>query len=252
VSGVRALRRRSRPSLFARIRTFWVVALLVLVVVGALFAAFANIPQLRVQSIEVSLPAAAPVAKDAVLAAAAIARDANVALLDTGAIRRRVEAIPYAGEVRLHRGILPVPSVRLEVGVRRPSACVAGNRTTVTIDASARVLQNGCVAGVLPIILAGSIDLPAPGGRLAGPDFNGLLADAATVAARLPVRTVGRDRFGGIEAVDRTGVTIRLGADGDLEAKLALVEPIRAAVARGRRIRAIDLRAPGTPTVEFP
>lgn len=246
------MRRRSRPSFFARVRTFWVVAILAFVALCGAFAVFANTPQLRVRAVDVGLSGGAAVSKNAVLAAAAIGGEANVLLLNTGAIRRRVEAIPYVQDARVQRRLVPQPSVRLEVSVRRPSACLRAARGSATIDPTARVLQTGCAAGDLPLIELGTTPIPAPGARLEGPDLTKLLADTATVAARIPLRAIGRDRFGGIEAVDRTGVTIRLGADGDLEAKLALVEPIRRAVGHGRRIRAIDLRAPATPVVEFP
>jgi hypothetical protein len=46
-------------------------------------------------------------------------------------------------------------------------------------------------------------------------------------------------------------VLLKFGSDKDLPAKLALVEPIRSS-AGGRPLRAIDLRAPTTPVVEFP
>jgi hypothetical protein len=45
---------------------------------------------------------------------------------------------------------------------------------------------------------------------------------------------------------------LRFGADEDLATKLALVEPIRRSVASAKKLRAIDLRAPDTPVVEFP
>ena len=76
-------------------------------------------------------------------------------------------------------------------------------------------------------------------------------ADARTIGAQIPVRIVRRDRFGGLQAVDTHGVLLEFGADADLPAKLALVEPIRRS-AGGRPLRAIDLRAPATPVIEFP
>ena len=92
----------------------------------------------------------------------------------------------------------------------------------------------------------------APGATLDAPEIGRLLADARTIGEHVPVRLVRRDRFGGLEAVDSRGVILRFGADADLPAKLALVEPIRNSAAHGRPLRAIDLRAPATPVVEFP
>lgn len=244
------LRRRTRPSVFARIRAFWIVAVLVLMAAGGAFAAFANAPQLAVRSIDVSVPAGAPITRDDVLAAAAIGSNPNLVLLNTAAIRARIEALPYVQTAQLRRILVPQPAVRIGVTVRVPYACVSGNGAVATIDASARVLQAGCVPGRLAVGL-GALALPAPGARLDGPDVAKLLADAVRIGAQLPLRAIRRDRFGGIEVVDERGVTIRFGADDDLAAKLALVEPVRRAAA-GRHLIAIDLRAPKTPVIQFP
>ena len=135
--------------------------------------------------------------------------------------------------------------------MRRPSACVRGSGRDVTIDATARVLQAACASPALPRIDAGKAVVPAPGGTIADPEIGRLLADAKTLAdANLAVRRLGRDRWGGLEAVDVTGVLIEFGADEDLAKKAPLVEPVRRSVAK-RPVRAIDLRAPGTPIVEF-
>ncbi len=79
-----------------------------------------------------------------------------------------------------------------------------------------------------------------------------LLADAKLLAdADLAVRSLGRDRWGGLQAVDVTGVTLRFGDDADLARKAALVGPVRSTIGTKRRLRAIDLRAPATPVVQF-
>ena len=56
----------------------------------------------------------------------------------------------------------------------------------------------------------------------------------------------------GFEAIDAEGVILRFGADDDLATKLSLIEPIRRSTANAKKLRAIDLRAPDTPVVEFP
>ena len=79
-----------------------------------------------------------------------------------------------------------------------------------------------------------------------------LLADAKILSdANLGIRSLGRDRWGGLEAVDASGVRLMFGADEDLAQKAALIGPVRAGVGRARTIRAIDLRSPGTPIVDF-
>jgi hypothetical protein len=248
----KAVRRRTKPSLAGHLRTFWVVAALALCVVLALAIAFVNAPQLRVRSVDATVPSGGMVTKSAVIAAAQVDPDANLWLLNTGAIRRRLEAIPYVAAAAVHRTQFPQPAVALEVTLRQATGCVNSSSGTVTIDATARVLQAGCPSEGLPRVDIGTGPAVPPGAILTAPDVDRLLADARAIGAHIPVRIVRRDRFGGLEAVDSRGVLLKFGADDDLEAKLALVEPIRRSVANGRQLRAIDLRAPATPVVEFP
>jgi hypothetical protein len=244
--------RRRRPSLAARVRPFWffAVILLGLAVWGGVWLAQA--PWFRVTRIVVDVPLASPVSRDEVRRAAAIAPGANVWLLDPHAIARRIEAIPYADGASVHRGQFPKPFVELTVTVRRPTACLRAGEDEVTIDAAHRVLQTGCATPAAARIDTGAARFPAPGATVADPGVGRLLADAKTLAdANLAVRSLGRDRWGGLEAVDVTGVTLRFGDDADLAKKAALVQPVRAGIGTRRVVRAIDLRAPATPIVEY-
>jgi hypothetical protein len=247
----RTLPRRRTPSLAARIKPFWIFAILLVGAIGWGGAWLAQSPWFRVERVGVDLPLASPVSRDEVRRAAAIAPDANVWLLNPVAMTKRLEAIPYVDRATVRRGQFPKPFVEVAVTVRRPSACLRAGEREVTIDATSRVLQSGCAAPSIARIDAGHAHVPAPGGTIADPEIARLLADAKILAdANLAVRSLGRDRWGGVEAVDVTGVTLRFGDDADLGKKAVLVEPVRAGV-RGRTLRAIDLRAPGTPTVEF-
>lgn len=249
---VRALPRRRKPSLAARIKPFWVFAILLVAAATWGGAWLANAPWFRVVRIGIDVPIDSPVSRDSVRNASAIARDANVWLIDTHGLARRVEALPYVDRANVRRGQFPKPFVEVAVTVRRPAACVRGVAGEVTIDTASRVLQLGCAAGELARIDAGTARLPAPGGFVADPALAGLVADAKLLAdANLGIRSVARDRWGGLEAVDVTGVTLRFGDDGDLAKKAALIQPVRAGVGTGRPIRAIDVRSPGTPVVEF-
>lgn len=244
--------RRRKASLAARVRPFWIFAILLVGMIAWGGAWLAQSPWFRVTRVGVDVPLASPVSADAVRAAAGISRDTNVWLIDTRGAARRIEAIPYVATASIHRGQFPKPFVELAITVRRPSACVRGGGRDVTIDATARVLQPGCATAALPRIDAGKAIVPAPGGTIADPEIGRLLADAKTLAdVNLGVRRLGRDRWGGLEAVDVTGVVIRFGTDEDLLKKAALVEPVRRGVGAKRAVRAIDLRAPGTPIVEF-
>jgi cell division septal protein FtsQ len=247
----RTVPRRRKASVVARIKPFWIFAILLVGLIAWGGAWLAQSPWFRVTRVGIEVPLASPVSRDAVRAAAGISRETNVWLIDTRAAARRIEAIPYVDRAAIHRGQFPKPFVDLTITVRRPTACVRAGGRDVTIDVTARVLQGACASVVLPRIDAGKAAVPAPGGTIADPEVGRLLADAKTLAdASLAVRRLARDRWGGLEAVDVTGVVIRFGADDDLAKKAVLVEPVRKGVAN-RSIRAIDLRAPGTPIVEF-
>jgi hypothetical protein len=248
----RPLPRRRKPSLAARMRPFWILGIVAIVGLSWGLYALAGAPWFRVARVGVDVPLGSPVSREQVRAAAALGPDANVWLLRTGAMARRIEAIPYVERASVHRGQFPQPFVELAATVRRPSACVRSGGREVTIDASARVLQAGCALPAEPRIDAGPGKLPAPGAWIADPAVTKLLADAKILAdAELAVRGLARDRWGGLEAVDVTGVTLRFGDDADLAAKAALVAPVRAGIGTKRKLRAIDLRAPATPVVQF-
>ena len=161
-------RRRTKPSIAGRVRTFWVIAVLAACVVAALGVAFANAPQLRIRSVAANVPANGPVTKAAVIAAARIDPDANVWLLNTGAIRTRLDAIPYVANAEIHRAQFPHPAVVLDVTVRAATGCVTTSSGTITIDTTARVLQSGCASPSLPQVDIGIGPAVAPGAILTG------------------------------------------------------------------------------------
>jgi hypothetical protein len=251
-AGPRALPRRRKPSLAAKVRPFWIVGLIVAALLAWGGTWLAQSPWFRVTRVGIDLPLGSPVSREQVRQAAAISADANLWLLNPRAIAQRIEAIPYIERASIHRGQFPAPFVELAITVRRASACVAAGGREVTIDATRRVLQLGCAAPVLAHVDAGAGRLPAPGASIADPDVAKLLGDAKTLAdANLLVRTVRRDRWGGVEAVASDGVILRFGDDADLAKKAALIQPVRGGIGTKRGIRAIDVRAPGTPIVEF-
>lgn len=245
----RTLRRRKKPSLAARLRIFWVLIVVALAALGYGAYALSMLPQLRVHDITVNISGHA-VTERGVLDAARIGRDANAWLLDTRAIARRIDAIPYVASARVSRR-LPA-HVSIFVTERSPTACVRAGSRVVTIDEAPRILQNGCAARTLPLLDARDAVLGAPGKQIDDAGIAALLRDLGTLAAaHITVRRLAHDRFGGFDAIDAAGVRIRFGTEGDLAQKAALVGPVRAAARSSRKIRAIDLRAPGTPIVEF-
>ena len=244
--------RRRKSTVVSRVKPFWIFAILLVGLIAWGGAWLAQSEWFRVTRVAIDLPLASPVSRDAVRAAAGISRDTNVWLIDTHALARRIESIPYVDRAAIHRGQFPKPFVELAITVRRPYACIHRGDRNVTIDTTARVLQPGCATAALPRIEAGRGAIPLPGGTVADPEVGRLLADAKTLSdANLVVRLLTRDRWDGLDVVDVRGVAIHFGAEGDLAKKAALVEPVRKGVGPNRAIRAIDLRAPGTPIVEF-
>jgi hypothetical protein len=249
---VRSLSRRRKPSVAARVRPFWILGVLGACVLVAAGVWFMRAPQFRVTRVGIDVPLGSPVSAADVRAAAAIGADANVWLLWPPAIARRIEALPYVDRASVHRGQFPAPFVELGVSMRRATSCLDTGNGEVTLDATARVLQSGCASPRLPRLVATGAALPAPGVVVSASAVQRLLADATTLAdAGLSMRSLGWDRWGGLEGVDASGVVLRLGEDDDLAAKAALVGPVRAGIGSKRPLRAIDLRAPRTPTVEF-
>lgn len=243
---------RRKPSVAARIRPFWIVASVAAIALLAAGAWLAQAPWFRIARVSVNVPLESPVSADDVRRAAGIARGMNLWLLNTGAVARRIEGIPYVETAAVDRAQVPAPSVELNITLRRPTACIRAGDGVVTIDATARVLQTGCAIAAAARIDAGAAAVPAPGGTVADLDLARLLADANVLAAAdLGIRSLGRDRWGGLEAVDAAGIRLQFGSDDDLAKKAALVAPVRAEAGRTRAIRSIDLRAPGTPIVDF-
>ncbi len=244
-----ARRRRSRPSLAARLRKYWLAGLVVAAAAAWGIVTLVRLPALHVRSLEITGLAHVP--RDDVVAAAAIAPDANAWLLDRSAMRRRIEALPYVDQAHVH--VRPVADVWIEVSERVADACVrdaAG--IAVTVDGALRVLERGC--GATPVVyrVHASVDR-TPGDFLHDPELAALQADARALAGRGDrYREFERDDFGQLEATLADGIRVRFGDDEDLERKQRLIGPILAQLGpRAGDVRTVDLRAPATPVVEY-
>jgi hypothetical protein len=245
----RSLRGRKKPTLAARLRTFWILIVIVFIVLAAGVYVLATLPQLRVRTVNVQIESNR-LNESEILTAARIDRNANAWLLDSGAIEKRIEAIPYVRAAHISR-TLPA-DVSIAVSARVPVACLHSGARIVTTDDAPRILQEDCVDTTLARIDLDHASLGVAGTMAADSSIGGLIADSRTLAAsHIALVSVGRDKFGGLVARDRTGVTLLFGADADLAQKAALVNPIRASVAKDRRVKTIDLRAPATPIVDF-
>jgi hypothetical protein len=238
--------RRSKPSLAARFRRYWIVAVLAAagLFVAARFAAQAEIFAAGAPTVagNVRVPAAE------IIANAALDPRANVWLLDARTIERRVEAIPYVASARLVRGV--PGGAHLQIVERTPEGCVRSDVDSATIDAQQRVLQSGCAAAVVYRVHSPA-DFPV-GSFLHDPALARLQTDARALAAGgRRLTDFGLDDYGELEAALPGGIVVRFGDDGDLGAKERLIGPILAALGtRVATVTAIDLRAPSTPVVE--
>jgi cell division protein FtsQ len=244
-----ALRRRRKPSLATRLRIAWVFIVVIVGVAAYAGYVLVTLPQLRVQAIDVQIDGI-DVAERDVLDAAKIDRAANMWLLDTATIARRIESIPYVDLADVRRA-LPA-DMTIIVTEREPVACVRAATRVVTIDRSRRLLQNGCARPSAVAIDLHDATLGPLGSTATAPALATLMADSrALEEARVGIRSIHTDADGGLVAVDRHGIDLLLGSDDDLARKAQLVGPVLAAIAPGRSIKAIDLRAPATPTVEY-
>ena len=242
-------RRRRKRSPGAVLRTYWIVVVAACAL-GAYGAwTLATLPAFRLQSLRIT--GLARVSRAQAVARAAIDPHANVWLLDRGAIRRRLEAIPYVGSVHVH--VRPMGIVWLEVAERDPDACVRGSDgTTVTVDRALRELEVPCTGPSRTYVLRTPLE-PQPGAYLAEPELRALEDDARILAGTSDrYRRFAHDAFGELDATLQDGVVVHFGDERDLERKQRLVGPILAQLgARAEAVRAVDVRAADTPVVEY-
>lgn len=187
-----------------------------------------------------------------IITRAAIDRHANVWLLDANAISRRIERLPYIGRAAIHRRV--PADMTIEVTERVPEGCVDdGDDAPVTVDRDRRILEAGCAHAPPRRYHVRQLTDDAPGAFLQLAELGRMQSDAETLAGDgAPYVHFALDRFGGLEATRDDGIVVRFGDNGDVGAKARLVEPILSTLGpKARTIRAIDLRAPGTPVIEF-
>ena len=242
-------RRRSRPTLKARIRTYWLLGLVLAGATAWGVVTLVRLPVFHLKSLAVT--GLAHVSRDEVVARAAIDPSADVWLLNRTAIRQRLEAIPYVDTARVH--VRPLAAVWIEVAERVPEACVRdGGGGLATVDAALRVLERGCPDG-LPVYSVGTRLDEEPGTFLHDPELAALQTDARALAGRAGrYREFDHDAFGQLEATMASGIRVRFGDDDDLPRKERLIGPILAQLGpRAGNVRAVDLRAPDTPVVEY-
>lgn len=241
--------KRRKKSAGARMRPFWILFVLLALGVGVGLYYAATWPGFYPKRVSVSGNRIVPSTQ--ILARAAIAPHENVWLQNVGAAARRVEAIPYVKSVYVHRA-LPA-NVRVSVEERRPFAVVQYRDERVIVDHDLRVLQADDGARTFPVIVAKDAGAPADGAFTTDANLRRLRDDDDALArAHVAVRTLRYDRFGDLVATTPGGIELLLGDDADLSKKTGLIDPIISQVsATGKKLAAVDLRAPKTPVVVY-
>jgi cell division septal protein FtsQ len=246
VKGSRPKRRRRSPA--ARIRPFRIAigfgALLIAVGVG--FAV--TWPGFDPKSIGVR--GNHRVKASEILSAASIAPRTSIWFQNTGAMAKRIAAIPYVESVKVRR--IPPAAIRITITERVPYAELRSGGNAVVADDALRVLSYEEESTLPVFVLPPGVDL-TPGRFVTSPDALSLRDTYAALRRRgfSPVQ-LSLDRFGGLEVELHAGPRLLLGNRSDLAKKLALANAILAQVVRGeRRVAAIDLRAPGTPVLVY-
>jgi len=245
-----ARQRRSKPTLLARVRTYWVLAAIVLVILAATGWWFAGSPLFRLKSVAVA--GLMRVSKADVLARAQLDPRGNVWLMNRRAVEARIEAIPYVASAHVHRRF--PADVRIDVTERVPSICLHdGDHQSYTLDAALRVLALGCAAAGIPAYTVRAPLDVAPGTFEHDAQLLRLQSDAAVLAAAgHHYRAFAEGAYGELVATLWDGITVRFARDADLGREQSLIAPILAQLGpRAADVRSVDLRAPTTPVVEY-
>lgn len=244
-----AKRRKKSPG--ARLRPFWILFVLVAIAASAGGYYAATWPGFFPKRVSVSGNRIVPTAQ--ILARAAIEPRENLWLQNMHAAAARIETIPYVQTARIRRS-LPA-NVRITIAERTPFAVVQYGTGTrrVLVDRDLRVLQPDDAPLALPVIMLKTAAMPRVGAFVHDDDVQRLRDDYAALAqAHVAVRSLHYDRFGDLVATTQGGIALLLGDDSDLAKKTPLIDPIISQVsATGRKLAAVDLRAPRTPVVVY-
>lgn len=229
-------------------RRFWIVIVIVLVAAAAGGYYLAGWPGFYPR--RVAVIGASVVAKAEILQRAAIDPHRNLWLQNMGAAAARIGEIPYVKAVSIHRR--PPADATIAVIERKPFAIVSAGSGGALIDDQLRVLDSQTDRTDVPQ-LRWALGSVRAGQFLHAPVLVQLAADCRhLLKAGVPVALLSFDEAGNLNARLASHILVEFGDDADLEQKARLVNPILSqAPQTGRRIRALDLRAPRTPVLDF-
>jgi cell division protein FtsQ len=157
-----------------------------------------------------------------VRSAAGVHRGDHLLLLDTGAIARRVERIPWIRAAKVERD-LP-GTLRITVTEYTPVAYVRVAGALMLIAGNGRVIARASGAPARAVEIRGIRRAPAAGDTVSPPDAAGIVQH---LPAALAQQVVAVDVSGGGLALEmRAGGEIRLGNSSDLAAKAASAQAV--------------------------
>ena len=239
---------RARKGAAARVRPFWVVIALALLAAAA--GAFYGAQWPGFHPRRITIVGAAVVSRTEVLRRADIDQRRNIWLQDTSAAAARIASMPYVKTVEIRRR-LPA-DVAIFIQERKPFAIITDGDAELLVDDALRVLDGAGVQSDLPR-LRSSVPRASAGETLHSARLTQLVRDCkALIAAGVPISYLNLDHLGNLNARLFSGVLIEFGDDSDILQKARLVNPVLSQVPlAGRKIRALDLRAPRTPVVVF-
>jgi cell division protein FtsQ len=175
----------------------------------------------------------------AVRAAAGVHRGDHLLFIDTGAVARRIERIPWVRAAKVERD-LP-GTLRIAVSEYTPAAYVR------VAGAVMLVAADGHVIGRAPDAPAGTVELRGVRGAYAAGDVlapSGVANIVPHLPAALALRVEAVDASGsGVALVLRDGGEIRLGNSSDLAAKAASAQAVIDHLA-GTHFSYIDVSTP--------
>lgn len=249
MTGRRKKTRRSKSSAAARLRPFWALIIVGILVVAGLTVFCITWPGFTPKAVAVGGNKIVPRAE--IVERADVSTHLNLWLQNPHAIASRIETIPYVERAAVHR--VPPATIAIWVTERTPFAILRSGSDEAVIDRTLRVLGSVPPGVVLPLFDLGESPLPDPGAFVTTRKAIALRKDYdALVGAHVIPVALGFDRFGGLVATMSDGIKVLLGDDDDLDSKLRLIDPILAQVVRKtRRVAAVDLREPGTPVLVY-
>jgi len=214
---------------------------------------FARDPRFALAHVTVS--GAARSGAEQVLAAAALARGANVWFVDADAAEQRVAALPWIASARVVRRWPNLVSI--VVSERVPMARLMSQGPELAlVDSEARVLQVGALLREderLPLLwLEPALPAVRAGERLESAQLDGALeAEQRLAALGVRISEISSEPASGISVTTASRLRVILGDNDELERKVTIFLAIAQHIARPDQVSYVDVRSTSAPTVLY-